>query len=212
MCDTQLSCQWVICFLLLFRGLLVAGLLGSSIPGKLLLLLSISVKATPDFQLWTLPWVFSSFCCWGFVAPCAIVYLFPPHILIIWTGGSGTCGSSLGVRIKKDWCICLLFSWDLLCQSSSLFLSVFASTYCHHLYHKFSPPFPIAPVIFNAAIICPSLQQHTRLQLVAEPFWVEHTAKDSKQHCLSKEFLLALVRGWGAGVKCATDDWPRVIW
>lgn len=97
---TQLPCQWVICFLLLFRGLLVAGLLGSGIPGKLSLQLSISVKRASDFQLWTLPWVSSSLCCWVFVAPWATVYLFPPHILIIWAGGCDTYESSLRVRIK----------------------------------------------------------------------------------------------------------------
>lgn len=39
------------CFLLLFRGFLVAGLLGSNIPGKLLLLSSILFKTESDFQL-----------------------------------------------------------------------------------------------------------------------------------------------------------------
>lgn len=39
------------CFLLLFRGFLVAGLLGSNIPGNLLLLSNISFKTESDFQL-----------------------------------------------------------------------------------------------------------------------------------------------------------------
>ena len=105
------TCQWVICFLLLFRGLLGTGLLGLSIPGKLLFLLSVSVRTASDFQLWMLPWVFSSLCCWGFVAPWAIVYLFPPHILIFWTGSSDICESSLRVRIERtdEFALALLF-------------------------------------------------------------------------------------------------------
>lgn len=117
------------CFLLLFRGFLVVGLLGSNIPCKLLILSSVSFKTESDFQLWTLPWVFLSLYCWDFVVPWATVYLIPPHILIIWTGSIDTSEISLQVRIKRiDG-----FSLSFLDTSCVSLLPFFSLCFCFHL-------------------------------------------------------------------------------